>query len=126
MWQVFHTSLEWLHEGIYQLMWNDRQFCYSHSIWVTDTTNEKMPWKFCWDIQTGTLGYPATIGSEYYENLLKMGVEDDEPEAANYFQLFCIHLGLTNPSIVLQQSTQIAMDLKAFICRPSYELEDIC
>nr|CAG4648709.1 EOG090X07YB [Polyphemus pediculus] len=126
MWQMFHTSLQWLHEGIYQLMWNDKQFCYSHSIWIGDATNQKLPWKFCWDIQTGTLGYPAIMGSEYYENLMKSGVEDEEAEPVHYFQLFCIHLGLTSPATVLQQSKEIAKDLKAFIFPTSSELEDLC
>ena len=59
-------------------------------------------------------------------NLLKMGVEDEEPEPVNYFQLFCIHLALTNPDVVLQQSRQIAMKLKEHIFPGSSELEDLC
>lgn len=37
MWKIFHTSLEWLNEGMYSLLWNDKQLCYSHTIWIEDT-----------------------------------------------------------------------------------------
>lgn len=36
MWKIFHTSLEWLNEGMHNLLWNDKQLCYSHAIWIED------------------------------------------------------------------------------------------
>nr|CAG4642589.1 EOG090X07YB [Evadne anonyx] len=66
------------------------------------------------------------IDRKQHRNLLKMGVEDEEPGPVNYFQLFCIHLALTNPDVVLQQSRQIAMKLKEHIFPGSSELEDLC
>ena len=36
MWKIFHTSLEWLNEGMPTLLWNDKQLCYSHAIWIED------------------------------------------------------------------------------------------
>lgn len=38
MWKIFHTSLEWLNEGMHTLMWNDKQLCYSHAIWIEDAS----------------------------------------------------------------------------------------
>nr|CAG4643284.1 EOG090X07YB [Ilyocryptus agilis] len=67
MWKIFHTSLEWLSEGMNQLLWNDKQLCYSHTIWIEDVTNKKLPWKSSGDVQTGLLGYPTVIGGDFYE-----------------------------------------------------------
>ena len=34
---MFHTSLEWLNEGLYDLIWDDKELCYSHFIWIEDS-----------------------------------------------------------------------------------------
>ena len=41
MWQMFHTSLDWLNEGMYHLLWNDKNFYYSHSLWVETAAVKK-------------------------------------------------------------------------------------
>nr|SVE74245.1 EOG090X07YB [Daphnia barbata] len=115
MWKIFHTSLEWLNEGMHNLLWNDQQLCYSHAIWIEDEANKKLSWKPNWDMQTGTFGYPALIGSRFYENLIKGGLEDEEAEPIHYFQFFCIHLALTSPNLVAEQAERIANYLKRFI-----------
>ncbi|XP_046648900.1 uncharacterized protein LOC124340340 [Daphnia pulicaria] len=125
MWKIFHTSLEWLNEGMHNLLWNDKQLCYSHAIWIEDTSNKKLPWKSNWDMQTGTFGYPALMGSGFYENLMKGGLEDEEAETTHYLQFFCIHLALTSPSLVVEQSERMADHLKRFIYPSFGKLEDL-
>ena len=36
MWRMFFTSLQWLQEGMFELMWDDKQMSYSHFIWMED------------------------------------------------------------------------------------------
>ncbi|XP_032785024.1 uncharacterized protein LOC116922744 isoform X1 [Daphnia magna] len=125
MWKIFHTSLEWLNEGMHNLLWNDKQLCYSHAIWIEDEANKKLQWRPNWDIQTGTFGYPSLIGSGFYENLMKGGLEDEEADPTHYFQFFCIHLAITSPSIIVEQSERLANYLKRFIYPSVGKLEDI-
>ena len=42
MWNIFHTSLVWLNEGMHNLLWNDKQLCYSHAIWIEDAAVIKL------------------------------------------------------------------------------------
>nr|CAG4651067.1 EOG090X07YB [Simocephalus serrulatus]SVE94300.1 EOG090X07YB [Simocephalus serrulatus] len=102
MWKIFHTSLEWLNEGMYSLLWNDKQLCYSHTIWIEDTANKKLPWKSSWDIQTGTLGYPALIGSGFYEI---------PPRFLSMATVLTFHQGFFLPKTILIKGNELNVEL---------------
>ena len=56
---------------------------------------------------------------------MKSGVEDEEVAPAHYLQLFCVHLGITSPSDVLEQAERMTNHLKRFIYPAVARLEDI-
>lgn len=58
-------------------------------------------------------------------NLLREGVEDKEAEVAHYLQLFCIHLALTSPGLIIEQAEMLAHNLKTFIYPSAGRIEDI-
>lgn len=56
---------------------------------------------------------------------MKGGLEDEEAEPTHYFQFFCIHLALTSPNLVVEQSERLANYLKRFIYPSLGKLEDL-
>nr|CAG4638524.1 EOG090X07YB [Cyclestheria hislopi] len=112
VWEMFQTSLEWLHEGRSELLWNDKHFVYSHFLWVEDSNGKKIPWKSTWNTQMGLLGYPGIVGTSFYKKLLQLADSDMSEENLHYFQLFCVHLELTSSATVLEQCQQLTQHLK--------------
>lgn len=66
---MFDTSLEWLREGVRDLLWHDRELCYSHRLWLQHGQDERREraWNADGDGIPG--GYPSVLAGTFYQSV---------------------------------------------------------
>ncbi|EGI65071.1 Hermansky-Pudlak syndrome 1 protein-like protein [Acromyrmex echinatior] len=125
IWNMVEQSRMHLQEGHLSVMWKDTTFNYSYFLWFEDNSNKKLKFTLRYTLYYAKgcsppkckvyLNYvmknfpvPGILCGDYYRKLTETCFPKLSPSKVRIYELYCVHLGLTTSTCVLEHSRRLA------------------
>ncbi|XP_030756816.1 Hermansky-Pudlak syndrome 1 protein homolog isoform X2 [Sitophilus oryzae] len=114
IWLMISFGQRHLQQGYTSIIWKDTTFTYGYFLWFENHSGGpiKTP------TNLGPMNHnPGILEDDYFLRLKKTYFPKQSPSKIKCYELFCVHLGLTTPSGMLEQARRLAgtvWELKGF------------
>ncbi|KYQ46387.1 Hermansky-Pudlak syndrome 1 protein like protein [Trachymyrmex zeteki] len=102
IWNMVEQSRMHLQEGHLSVMWKDTTFNYSYFLWFEDNS------VFYLNYVMKNFPVPGILCGDYYRKLTETCFPKLSPSKVRIYELYCVHLGLTTSTCVLEHSRRLA------------------
>ncbi|XP_050449468.1 BLOC-3 complex member HPS1 [Cataglyphis hispanica] len=109
IWNMVEQSRMHLQEGHLSVMWKDTTFNYSYFLWFEDNSGCSPPkCKVYLNYIMKNFPVPGILCGDYYRKLTETCFPKLSPSKVRIYELYCVHLGLTTSTCVLEHSRRLA------------------
>ncbi|XP_018394789.1 PREDICTED: Hermansky-Pudlak syndrome 1 protein homolog [Cyphomyrmex costatus] len=109
IWNMVEQSRMHLQEGHLSVMWKDTTFNYSYFLWFEDNSGCSPPkCKVYLNYVMKNFPVPGILCGDYYRKLTETCFPKLSPNKVRIYELYCVHLGLTTSTCVLEHSRRLA------------------
>ncbi|XP_070155050.1 BLOC-3 complex member HPS1 isoform X1 [Polyergus mexicanus] len=109
IWNMVEQSRMHLQEGHLSVMWKDTTFNYSYFLWFEDNSGCSPPkCKVYLNYIMKNFPMPGILCGDYYRKLTETCFPKLSPSKVRIYELYCVHLGLTTSTCVLEHSRRLA------------------
>ncbi|XP_020289802.1 Hermansky-Pudlak syndrome 1 protein homolog isoform X2 [Pseudomyrmex gracilis] len=109
IWNMVEQSRIHLQEGHLSVMWKDTTFNYSYFLWFEDISGYSPPkCKVYLNYVMKNFPVPGILCGDYYRKLTETCFPKVSPNKVRIYELYCVHLGLTTSTCVLEHSRRLA------------------
>ncbi|XP_029671131.1 Hermansky-Pudlak syndrome 1 protein homolog isoform X3 [Formica exsecta] len=109
IWNMVEQSRMHLQEGHLSVMWKDTTFNYSYFLWFEDNSSCSPPkCKVYLNYIMKNFPVPGILCGDYYRKLTETCFPKLSPSKVRIYELYCVHLGLTTSTCVLEHSRRLA------------------
>lgn len=109
IWNMVEQSRMHLQEGHLSVMWKDTTFNYSYFLWFEDNSGCSPPkCKVYLNYIMKNFPIPGILCGDYYRKLTETCFPKLSPSKVRIYELYCVHLGLTTSTCVLEHSRRLA------------------
>ncbi|XP_072759676.1 BLOC-3 complex member HPS1 isoform X2 [Anoplolepis gracilipes] len=109
IWNMVEQSRMHLQEGHLSVMWKDTTFNYSYFLWFEDNSGCSPPkCKVYLNYVMKNFPVPGILCGDYYRKLTETCFPKLSPSKVRIYELYCVHLGLTTSTCVLEHSRRLA------------------
>ncbi|XP_070523977.1 BLOC-3 complex member HPS1 isoform X2 [Cardiocondyla obscurior] len=109
IWNMVEQSRMHLQEGHLSVMWKDTTFNYSYFLWFEDNSGSSPPkCKVYLNYVMKNFPVPGILCGDYYRKLTETCFPKLSPSKVRIYELYCVHLGLTTSTCVLEHSRRLA------------------
>ncbi|GAB1869418.1 Hermansky-Pudlak syndrome 1 protein-like protein [Camponotus japonicus] len=109
IWNMVEQSRMHLQEGHLSIMWKDTTFNYSYFLWFEDNSGCSPPkCKVYLNYVMKNFPIPGILCGDYYRKLTETCFPKLSPSKVRIYELYCVHLGLTTSTCVLEHSRRLA------------------
>ncbi|XP_029156975.1 Hermansky-Pudlak syndrome 1 protein homolog isoform X1 [Nylanderia fulva] len=109
IWNMVEQSRMHLQKGHLSVMWKDTTFNYSYFLWFEDNSSCSPPkCKVYLNYVMKIFPVPGILCGDYYRKLTETCFPKLSPSKVRIYELYCVHLGLTTSTCVLEHSRRLA------------------
>lgn len=108
LWSMVDYCRSHLQEGNLSMMWKDTTFNYAYFVWFEKPSGSPLKPKIYPTSAIKNFPPPGIIIEDFYKKLVETCFPKMSPNEVRCYELFCIHLGLTTSSCVLEHSRRLA------------------